>query len=694
MPDVATLGIKVENGEVVKATASMNQLAVAGGKAEVAANRVSRRMGLAEIEARKMDAAMSAAGRSTLQLSSAQKAMAASLGTAAFALAAREVFGLAEAYTGLSNKLRQVTTDAENRAAVEAELFRVSQDTRTSLEGNVALYASLARSTKELGLSQQNLIAITGTVSAAMAVGGASASEQASAIRQLSQAFASGVLRGDEFNSMAENAPRLQQILATSLGVTIGELRKMAEEGQLTSSVLARAFLEGGATVRGEVEGMTLSISGAMTQIRNALLEYVGAADSANGASSGIAQALSEVADNIPRVLDLLGKMIKAMRLYYDITVAAAQATMRVFSSNPNAASGGLLKELEKAAGPGVSTKPGSGGGRVIASATEAARIAREAEAARRVAEREAQRQREQEERDAERAIRKQEDYADDLKEIWDDGMADIARSATQGFQAILESIGQLTGRMLERMAQEGQTNIRLGKIGIGVAGALAGYGVGQSQFSVNRSAAANYGRGAIGGAAAGAMSGAVMGQAIGPIGAAAGAAIGGLTGFIGGIFGVSNAAKEAKRNLEQMNQSLRVRLANAQGNTEEAQRLSNLMEIEEYRNRGADAYTLALLRQVQAQEAAKRAADGLTGSMLNLPTYFKYASAIFGATTPRAIPIAPGGTGGERPGTGTGEPINVTVYVGGEQVAATVKREFKREAQQKFGDTTLWGQT
>lgn len=303
------------DAEFDQAKRAMALVEIEARKMDAAFGQTSRAMALAEIEARKMDAEMDKAGRTSFRLTGGFGGLASALQALAGAMVIREVIGLADAYTGLHARIALVTTDAGNLAAVEAALFRVSQDTRTGLASNVDLYTSLARSTKSLGLSQADLVAVTGTVAKSFKISGAGAQETDAAVRQLSQAFASGVLRGDEFNSIAENAPRLQQAVATSLGVTIGQLRAMAAEGKITGAVIAKALLEQGAAISAEFARMPTTVSGAMTQIRNALLLAVGATDSAQGSTAGLASALSSMAEAIPAIASAMNAFFGGLQL-------------------------------------------------------------------------------------------------------------------------------------------------------------------------------------------------------------------------------------------------------------------------------------------------------------------------------------------------------------------------------------------
>jgi len=286
----------IKESEALRKAATAEQLhAQSMGKAEVAAYRMN-----AAIEASR--ATLSTSAPASQQAATGVAGLAASFrGLAGAAVTykavqyTREAIQLADAYTNMRSRLSLVTTGTENLNAVQEKLFAVSQNTRSEMGANVALYTSLARSTKALGLSQDQLVSITKTVGQAFLISGASATETSAAVRQLGQALASGVLRGDEFNSIAENAPRLQQAVADSLGVTIGELRKYAEEGKITAQVVTEALLKAGASIDSESKAIALTVGGAMTQVKNSLLLAVGEFDKASGASAALAKALSDL---------------------------------------------------------------------------------------------------------------------------------------------------------------------------------------------------------------------------------------------------------------------------------------------------------------------------------------------------------------------------------------------------------------
>lgn len=213
---------------------------------------------------------------------------------------------MADAYTNLSSKIRNVTSSETELAGVRQQLFAVSQATRSSFESTAELYTRMARATADLGLGQQQLIGITQTINQAFVASGASAAEASAAIVQLSQGLAAGALRGDEFNSVSEQAPILMELLSQSLGKTRGELRAMAEQGQLTADVIVTALGEGAASVAAQFGNMQTTISGALQQLQNAALMWVGSANESTGASTAIAGAISLVAQNFGAFANVL----------------------------------------------------------------------------------------------------------------------------------------------------------------------------------------------------------------------------------------------------------------------------------------------------------------------------------------------------------------------------------------------------
>ncbi|MDS0909044.1 tape measure protein [Morganella morganii] len=217
--------------------------------------------------------------RTTTAVNGTERSMA-SLSRVAASLTAylsvSAVASYAEAWTVLNNKLVNSIKAGETLAVVNQRVFDIAQNSRSSLDGIATLYSRLERAMRSAGLSGQELGQITTTISKAMTVSGATAAESEGALIQLSQALASGVLRGQEFNSMSEQAPALMKGLADSLGVSIGELRKMAGEGKLTTDVLLKAFREMGPTIEREFANTTQTMSQSLQIASNNITKFFG----------------------------------------------------------------------------------------------------------------------------------------------------------------------------------------------------------------------------------------------------------------------------------------------------------------------------------------------------------------------------------------------------------------------------------
>ncbi|MBS3878457.1 tape measure protein [Proteus mirabilis] len=191
-------------------------------------------------------------------------------------LSASMVASYSEAWTELNNKLSNSVRASESLVDVTQRVFDISQATRSSLDATATLYARLERGTREYNASATDLAKLTSIINQGFIVSGATAQEAENAIIQLSQGIASGVLRGEEFNSVAEQGSRLMVALADSMGVGIGQLRKMAAEGKLTTDVVVKGLLSQGDAIGKEFAKTTRTMSQAFQEAGNNLTKFLG----------------------------------------------------------------------------------------------------------------------------------------------------------------------------------------------------------------------------------------------------------------------------------------------------------------------------------------------------------------------------------------------------------------------------------
>lgn len=222
-------------------------------------------------------------------------------GAWAGAFATHQLIQYADTWNQLSGRLRLASTDANDFATAQRTLMELSQRTGTSFEANATLYSRVASSLRDAGYASADVARVTETVATSLKLSGASTEEASSVITQLSQALGSGVLRGEEFNAIMENGGRLAKLLADGMGTTVGGLRNMAQNGQLTTDKIV-PLLTNVEQLRKEFETLPASISGSSQKVENAFMAWVGGANDALGASNALAGALDGLAANIGNV--------------------------------------------------------------------------------------------------------------------------------------------------------------------------------------------------------------------------------------------------------------------------------------------------------------------------------------------------------------------------------------------------------
>ncbi|WP_180102208.1 tape measure protein [Acinetobacter sp. YH12126] len=226
-------------------------------------------------------------------------ALVGALATVGIGLGIRELAETADAYTNLSARINIATSEGGNFTQAMAGVHQVALMTNTSLDATAGLFTKVNDVGKQMGMTQQQSLDLVKTINMAIQTGGGSAQASEAAIVQLTQALQSGVLRGDEFNSIMEQAPGISTALAKSLGVTTGELRKMAENGELSAEKVIKALQDQSAAIEADYAKFPTTIGNALQKISTQWQILIGEMDQANGSSAAVANALSIIADNL-----------------------------------------------------------------------------------------------------------------------------------------------------------------------------------------------------------------------------------------------------------------------------------------------------------------------------------------------------------------------------------------------------------
>ncbi|MDR7655491.1 tape measure protein [Acinetobacter junii] len=236
----------------------------------------------------------------------AVNALVGALASLGIGLGAKELIEAADSYAMLSAKIQQSTKDSGNFEQAISGVHQIALQTNSTLDNTGALFTRLNTVAKDMGKSQQFALDMTSTVTKAIQLGGSSTQEAEAAVQQFIQAMQGGVLRGEEFNSIMEGGYGLAEALAKGLGKTTGELRKMAENGELSAERVLAALEKQKAGVDAQYAEMPTTISNALQKIATSWQILIGEMDQANGASATVAQWLSTLADNLDVVEVLL----------------------------------------------------------------------------------------------------------------------------------------------------------------------------------------------------------------------------------------------------------------------------------------------------------------------------------------------------------------------------------------------------
>ena len=221
------------------------------------------------------------------------------------ALAAREVIAYADAWTLANDRVGQAEDVHNDTAGAVDALFDAAQDTRREFSQIVDLYSSAAQAGREFGASQQDLLTATTAIAQTMRLSGTAIESQNAALFQFGQAIRSPRVQMEEFNSILDGSPRLLKAiidglneLNPGLNVTAGNIRQLITEGEgLSGEQLFRAVLTQADQVGREFERTSLTIAEGARKVDNAIGRLIGTQGQATGAASGIAEALSELAD-------------------------------------------------------------------------------------------------------------------------------------------------------------------------------------------------------------------------------------------------------------------------------------------------------------------------------------------------------------------------------------------------------------
>lgn len=285
MADAADIVIRVRTDGVAGADAALRRLEQTGVRVETVSSRVENGFRRTAQSAEFFHTSVSAVN--TVMTATAMLAYIGGLAK------------LSDAWTDVTNKLANANSAHESMALVQQRVFDIAQRTRTSLEGTSTLYARMERSLAQYGVTGKQVAQVTETINKSMIVSGATTAEATAAIIQFSQGLQSGVLRGDEFRSVMEQAPRLGKMIADGLGVGTAGLRQMANNGQLTADVVINAISKAAGTIDEEFGRTMPTFAQRWNMATNNVVRFAGTSQQVQGVVKAMGDGVELLSENL-----------------------------------------------------------------------------------------------------------------------------------------------------------------------------------------------------------------------------------------------------------------------------------------------------------------------------------------------------------------------------------------------------------
>lgn len=172
----------------------------------------------------------------------------------------------------MNQAFNEINGTATETDTIVKQIYASAQNARGSFGDMAAVVAKFGNNARDAFASQDEVIAFANLIQKQMTIAGASTQEASNAMLQLSQALGSGVLRGDELNSIFDQAPNLIQSIADYLDVPIGKIREMAQDGQLTADTVKAAIFSSADDINAKFEAMPMTWGQVWTSFQNSAL--------------------------------------------------------------------------------------------------------------------------------------------------------------------------------------------------------------------------------------------------------------------------------------------------------------------------------------------------------------------------------------------------------------------------------------
>ena len=254
MNKVHSLGTRV-SGSFQKQASSMIQLARKSASAEIGLLRSKMAIDAVGKASDNASQKINNLGNATGALGAIKGALAG----VAIGATVGKAMNMSDDYANMNARLNMINDGMQSTNELQKSIFTSAQRTGSAYTEMANGVAKMRMQAGDVFQNNGETIAFLETMNKSFVVGGASIEEQKSAMMQLTQAMASGKLQGDELRSLAETSPALIQAIATKLGVTRGEVKKLGADGKITADIVKTAMLEASEKIDEQFRNMPMT---------------------------------------------------------------------------------------------------------------------------------------------------------------------------------------------------------------------------------------------------------------------------------------------------------------------------------------------------------------------------------------------------------------------------------------------------
>ena len=285
-------------------------------RAETAFDSIEQSIRDADNQQQKFNGSIRAGSTAADGLWNKLKGIAATVGGIA---GLNKVLGISDQLTSTNARLNNAMVNFDDGGSLDElqqKVMASAQRSRSYYMDTAAAVAKLGMNAKDAFGNMDEVIMFSELVNKQFVNGGASAQEQAASMLQLTQAMASGVLRGEELNSIFENAPGIIQSIADYLDVPIGQIRTMASEGQITADIVKNAMFAAADDIEEKFNSMPKTWGQIWTSMKNKALSIfapilnklnqIANSSKFETVTNGVINGLAAIASVATGVLDLL----------------------------------------------------------------------------------------------------------------------------------------------------------------------------------------------------------------------------------------------------------------------------------------------------------------------------------------------------------------------------------------------------